>query len=63
MIIAGYRQNADFFEAPKTLTKHLTMSGSAARRIMNRIENGEAVKVDNDFVLREDLEALGFIVE
>jgi len=63
MIITGYRANADFTKAQGVLKKHTKYSSSDIRNIVATIQEGQAVKLPDDFVLREDLEELNFLID
>jgi len=63
MTITGYRSNADFLAAQKSVIKHLGLSTKDAKVLVENIKEGRSFRVTDDFVLREDLEDYGFIVE
>jgi hypothetical protein len=62
MNVIGYRSNADFNAARDSLVKHTAFSASDIRHILQHIEEGNAVKLPDDFVLREDLEDNNFLI-
>jgi|TARA_Y100000022_G_C12975058_1_gene250862 hypothetical protein len=63
MNVIGYKANANFLEATNVIRKHTTFSGSDARNIVEHIKEGNSVKLPDDFVLREDLEDLNFLLD
>jgi hypothetical protein len=63
MIVTGYKANANFFEAQIVIKKHTAFSLSDVKQICEAIKDGKAVKLPDDFVLREDLEELNFLVD
>jgi len=63
MLVTGYKANANFLEAQLVIKKHTKYSTSDAKQICEAIKEGKAVKLPDDFVLREDLEELSFTVE
>ena len=62
MLVIGYKAGADFKTAPKVITKHTSISLSESSKLCDRIKNGEAVSLPNDFVLRDDLKDLQFLI-
>ena len=63
MIVIGYRPNANFDEAQNVLKKHTQFSISDIKHMLEHIREGQGVKLPDDFVLREDLEDLNFLVD
>lgn len=63
MIVIGYRPTANFIEAQNVLKKHTQFSISDIKQLLEHIKEGRGVKLPDDFVLREDLEALNFLVD
>jgi len=63
MNIIGYRGNPTKAQTTKIFQKHTNLSQSEINTLVNDILKGEVRTVDNDFVLREDLEDSGFIVD
>lgn len=62
MIVLGYKTGANFIEAQNVIKKHTQFSTSDVKQIVEHIKEGNAVKLPDDFVLREDLEDLNFLV-
>lgn len=62
MLVVGYKAGADFNKATAAVSKHLGISLHEAKNICDKIEKGETVKIENDFVLREDLEDCKFFI-
>ena len=62
MLIVGYKLGADFNKATVSISKNLSLTLHEARNILDRVENGESVSLENDFVLREDLVEYKFLV-
>jgi len=62
MVVLGYRSGANFAKAPAVIVKHTSMNITEARKICKKIEDGEGVTLPDDFVLREDLEDLDFLI-
>ena len=63
MTVIGYRPNANFVEAQNVLKKHTQFSLSDIKQLLEHIREGQGVKLPDDFVLREDLEELNFLVD
>lgn len=63
MIVIGYRPSANFLEAQNVIKKHTSLNTSDVKQIVEHIREGKGVKLPDDFVLREDLEALNFLVD
>ena len=63
MMVIGYKPNANFLEAQNVIKKHTAFSGSDVKQIVEHIREGKGVKLPDDFVLREDLEDLNFLVD
>lgn len=63
MIVTGYKTSANFYEAQLVIQKHTDLSASDVKTIMKNIQQGTAVKLPDDFVLREDLEDLHFLLD
>jgi hypothetical protein len=63
MIVVGYKPEANFVAAQQVIRKHTQFSHSDAKHIVEHIKEGNAVKLPDDFVLREDLEDLNFLVD
>lgn len=63
MIVIGYRPNANFIEAQTVLKKHTQFSINDIKTILENIKEGKGVNLPDDFVLREDLEDLNFLLD
>jgi hypothetical protein len=63
MIITGYRHGAKATDAVKAIHKHTEQSLHKSKSIVDEALEGKAMRLPDDFVLREDLEDAGFIVE
>lgn len=63
MIVIGYKPNANFLAAQQVIKKHTSFSGNDVKQIVEHIREGKGVKLPDDFVLREDLEELNFLVQ
>jgi hypothetical protein len=63
MMVIGYRPNANFAEAQNVLQKHTAFSVRDIKNMLDHIREGQGVKLPNDFVLREDLTDLNFLVD
>jgi len=63
MIVIGYRPNANFVEAQIAISKHTHFNLSESKAICDAIQEGQGVKLPDDFVLREDLDDLNFLVD
>lgn len=62
MLVLGYKAGADFNKATAAISKHAGISMHEAKKITDKIKSGETVKLDYDFVLREDLEECKFFI-
>ena len=62
-MVIGYKPNANFLEAQNVIKKHTAFSASDIKNIVEHIREGKGVKLPDDFVLREDLEDLNFLVD
>ena len=60
MIIVGWRAGANTVDAIQSVKKHTGMSLKESKTLIETALEGKAVKLPDDFVLREDLEDLGF---
>jgi ribosomal protein L7/L12 len=63
MLITGYRAGVKTIEAITVVRKHTGKSLSESKRIIEDAIEGKTVKLPDDFVLREDLEDLGFRID
>ena len=65
----GEREKGDndalthFLAAQQVIKKHTSFSGNDVKQIVEHIREGKGVKLPDDFVLREDLEELNFLVQ
>lgn len=62
MTIIGYRKGARSIDAINSVRKHTGKSLIESKRLIEAVLDGGAVKLDEDFVLREELTDLNFIV-
>ena len=62
MLVIGYKTGADFNSAAKVIIKHMSISLQEASKLCDRIKKGESVSLPNDFVLRDDLKELQFLI-
>ena len=62
MYITGWRNGANTIDAIQAVRKHTNMSLIDSKRLIEDAIEGKTVKLPDDFVLREDLEDLGFKV-
>lgn len=62
MIVLGYKAGANFVEVVSVLKKHTNMDAQTVKRVVSDIKEGKGVNLPDDFVLREDLEDLNFLV-
>ena len=62
MLVVGYKTGANFNEAVRVIRKHTNMDAQSANRVISQIKQGQGVTLPNDFVLREDLEDLNFLI-
>jgi len=63
MIVSGYKHGAKTIDATEAICKHVGENLSTAKKMVESVLDGNPVKLPDDFVLREDLESAGFIVE
>ena len=63
MMVIGYKPNANFIEAQNVIKKHTTLSLGDVKQIVEHIREGNGVQLPDDFVLREDLEDLNFLLD
>lgn len=63
MMVIGYKPNANFVAAQQIIKKHTNFSSNDAKQLVEHIRNGNGVKLPDDFVLREDLEDLNFLLD
>ena len=63
MMVIGYKPNANFIEAQNVIKKHTTLRLGDVKQIVEHIREGNGVKLPDDFVLREDLEDLNFLLD
>lgn len=62
MIVVGYKAGADSIKATQAIKKHTGKSLLESKRLVEEILDGNVIQLPDDFVLREDLEDLGFRV-
>lgn len=62
MIVLGYKAGVNFTEAARVLKKHTNMDANSVKKTIDSIKNGQGVTLPDDFVLREDLEDLNFLI-
>jgi len=60
MIIVGWRKGAKTIDAIQAVRNHTGMSLKESKQLIESALDGNSVKLPDDFVLREDLEDLGF---
>jgi ribosomal protein L7/L12 len=63
MYIIGYRAGVKTIDAITVVKKHTGMSLIESKRLIEDAIEGKSVKLPDDFVLREDLEDLGFKID
>lgn len=63
MIISGYKAKHDHQKAVKSINKHINLSISESRKIIQSVLNGEPKIIQDDWILQEELTDYGFIVE
>lgn len=63
MMIIGYRSNVNPSAGIKAVQKHTGKPRTEAKKIIDDAIEGQTVVLDPDWVLREDLEDSGFIVD
>jgi ribosomal protein L7/L12 len=62
MTIIGWRRGVDAGAATAAIRKHTGMSLVESKKLVDSAIAGTAVKLPDDFVLREDLEDCNFII-
>lgn len=62
MIVLGYKTGANSIKAVQAIKKHTGKSLLESKRIIEDVLDGKPVTLPDDFVLREDLEDLKFLV-
>lgn len=62
MTIIGYRKGANSINAIQSIRKHTGLSLKASKQLVEQVLAGEIVKLDDDFILREELIDFRFIV-
>ena len=63
MIILGCKTGVNPVKGIDSLKKHLNISHTDAKTIIEKTLNGEIVQIDYDLVLLEDLQEFGFLVK
>lgn len=62
MLVVGYKTSADFTEAARVIKKHTALDNQSVNKVISQIREGHGVKLPDDFVLREDLVDLKFLI-
>lgn len=62
MLVVGYKAGANFTQAHSVIKKHTSFSINEIKQLCDAIREGQSVRLPDDFVLREDLEDLQFIL-
>ena len=62
MLVLGYKAGANFVAAPKVIQKHTGKSLAEANKLCKDLQIGNMFTLPDDWVLREDLEELNFII-
>jgi ribosomal protein L7/L12 len=62
MYITGWKSGVKTIDAIQAVRKHTNLSLAEAKRLIEDAIEGKSVTLPDDFVLREDLEDLGFKV-
>ena len=60
MYITGWKNGVKTIDAIQAVRKHTNMSLIDSKRLIEDAIEGKTVKLPDDFVLREELEDLGF---
>jgi hypothetical protein len=60
MYIIGWRSGANTLDAILAIKRHTNLSLAESKRLIKDALDGKSVMLPDDFVLREDLEDLGF---
>lgn len=63
MLITGYRRGANSLYAIQAVRKHTGLDLITSKRLIEDVLEGKPRELPNDFVLREELEDLNFILE
>lgn len=63
MIVTGWRTDVNVLNAIQTLHAHSNLSLKESRQAVDDILKGKPMVLPDDFVLREELEDLNFIIE
>lgn len=63
MIVTGYKHVVDATNAIKAIHKHVEPNLQKSKSIIDDVLEGKVISLPDDFVLREDLEDAGFIIE
>jgi hypothetical protein len=63
MLITGWKSGANSLDAILQVSKHTEKTLSESKKLIEDALNGKIVKLEDDFVLREELENLKFIIE
>jgi ribosomal protein L7/L12 len=62
MQIIGFKKGANSYSAILSVRQHTGMSLAESKKLIERVLEGQVVKLDEDFVLREELTDHKFIV-
>jgi predicted transcriptional regulator len=62
MYVFGYRTTTDFVKATAVFKKHTKYDNQEIKNLIKQIKEGNVIQLENDFVLREDLEDLDFLI-
>lgn len=62
MQIIGFKKGAASITAINSVRKHTGMSLIESKKLIEQVLSGQVVKLDEDFVLREELTDCKFIV-
>jgi hypothetical protein len=62
MLVVGYKTGANFTEAARVIKKHTTFDNQTVNSAVSQIRDGHGVTLPDDFVLREDLVELKFLI-
>lgn len=64
MLVIGYRRGADFVKAKSAIAKHTTLKSNDITTFLKALENeGQVFSLPDDFVLRDDLTDIDFIIQ
>lgn len=63
MILSGWRPGAKTIDAVQSVRRHTGMSLKESKHLVDEVLEGKPRKLPDDFVLREELESMNFILE